>query len=188
MHSDRNTLTEGSIWKKILLFAMPIFLGNVFQQCYHAFDSWTVGKFIGDTALAAVSSSGSLIHMFVGFFNGVAMGAGVIIAKFFGAQDHKNMRIAIHTDVAFGLTAGIALTVIGVASTPTILRWMNTPPDVLPQSITYFRYYFCGAILPLILMLVTGREHRRMMCKRFQTDCFLRILMKRLVSSWVLHG
>ena len=78
MHSDRNTLTEGSIWKKILLFAMPIFLGNVFQQCYHAFDSWTVGKFIGDTALAAVSSSSSLIFMLIGFFSGVAMGAGVI--------------------------------------------------------------------------------------------------------------
>ena len=109
LQNDRNALTEGSIWKKILLFALPIFLGNVFQQFYHAFD-----KFIGDTALAAVSSSGSLIHMFVGFFNGVAMGAGVIIARFFGAQDHKNMRIAIHTDVALGLTAGIFLTVLGV--------------------------------------------------------------------------
>ena len=159
MHSDRNTLTEGSIWKKMLLFAMPIFLGNVFQQCYHAFDSWTVGKFISDTALAAVSSSGSLIHMFVGFFNGVAMGAGVIIAKFYGAQDHKNMRIAIHTDVAFGLTAGVVLTVIGVASTPTILRWMNTPADVLPQSITYFRYYFCGALFTVMYNVFVGILH-----------------------------
>ena len=76
MHSDRNALTEGPIWQKILLFAIPIFVSNVFQQFYHAFDSWPVGKFIGDTALAAASSSGSLIHMFVGFFNGVAMGVG----------------------------------------------------------------------------------------------------------------
>lgn len=159
MHSDRNSLTEGPIWKKILLFALPIFLGNVFQQFYHAFDSWTVGKFIGDTALAAVSSSGSLIHMFVGFFNGVAMGAGVIIAKFFGAQDHRNLRIAIHTDVAFGLTAGIALTVIGVTFTPTILRWMNTPVDVLPESITYFRYYFCGAIFTVMYNIFVGILH-----------------------------
>jgi Na+-driven multidrug efflux pump len=103
LHSDRNALTEGSIWKKILLFALPIFLGNVFQQLYHTFDSWVVGKFIGDTALAAVSSSGSLIHMFVGFFNGVAMGAGVIIARYFGARDYKNVRTAIHTDIALGL-------------------------------------------------------------------------------------
>ena len=156
LHSDRNTLTEGPVWQKILLFALPIFLSNLFQQFYHAFDSWTVGKFIGDTALAAVSSSGSLIHMFVGFFNGVAMGAGVIIAKYFGAQDHKNMRIAIHTDVAFGLVAGIFLTVAGVAFTPTILRWIDTPSDVLPESIIYFRYYFCGAIFTVMYNIFVG--------------------------------
>lgn len=159
LHSDRNTLTEGSIWKKMLLFALPIFLGNVFQQFYHAFDSWVVGKFIGDTALAAVSSSGSLIHMFVGFFNGVAMGAGVIIARFFGAQDHKNLRIAIHTDVAFGLSAGVLLTVLGVSFTPTILRWMGTPADVLPQSIIYFRYYFCGAVFTVMYNIFVGILH-----------------------------
>lgn len=159
MHSDPNTLTEGSIWKKILLFALPIFLGNVFQQFYNAFDSWVVGRFIGDTALAAVSSSGSLIHMFVGFFNGVAMGAGVIIARFFGAQDHKNMRIAIHTDVAFGLTAGILLTVLGVTFSPTILRWMDTPESVLPQSVQYFRFYFCGAIFTVMYNIFVGILH-----------------------------
>ena len=159
LHSDRNTLTEGSIWKKMLLFALPIFLGNVFQQFYHAFDSWVVGKFIGDTALAAVSSSGSLIHMFVGFFNGVAMGAGVIIARFFGAQDHRNLRIAIHTDVAFGLSAGVLLTVLGVSFPPTILRWMGTPADVLPQSIIYFRYYFCGAVFTVMYNIFVGILH-----------------------------
>ncbi|MBR4291029.1 MAG: MATE family efflux transporter [Oscillospiraceae bacterium] len=143
----------------MLLFALPIFLGNVFQQFYHAFDSWTVGKFIGDTALAAVSSSGNLIHMFVGFFNGVAMGAGVIIAKFFGARDYKNMRTAIHTDVAFGLAAGIFLTVLGVGFSPTILRWMNTPADVLPESIIYFRYYFCGAVFTVMYNIFVGILH-----------------------------
>ena len=159
MHSDPNTLTEGSIWKKMLLFALPIFLGNLFQQFYNTFDSWTVGKFIGDTALAAVSSSGSLIHMFVGFFNGVSMGAGVIIARYYGAQDHKKMHIAIHTDVAFGLTAGILLTVIGVTFSPTILRWMNTPEDVLPQSVAYFRVYFCGALFTVMYNIFVGILH-----------------------------
>ena len=159
MHSDRNSLTEGPIAKKILLFALPILLGNIFQQFYHAFDSWVVGKFIGDTALAAVSSSGSLIHMFVGFFNGVAMGAGVLIARFFGAQDHKNMRIAIHTDVALGLSVGILLTVAGVALSPTILRWMDTPADVMPQSVAYFRYYFCGAIFTVMYNIFVGILH-----------------------------
>ena len=159
MHSDPNTLTEGSIWKKMLLFALPIFLGNVFQQFYNAFDSWVVGKFIGDTALAAVSSSGSLIHMFVGFFNGVAMGAGVIIAKFFGAQDHKNLRIAVHTDVAFGLVAGSILTLLGVVFSPTVLRWMNTPETVMPQSVAYFRFYFCGAIFTVLYNIFVGILH-----------------------------
>ena len=159
MHSDRNSLTEGSIVKKILLFALPIQLGNIFQQIYHAFDSWLVGKFIGDTALAAVSSSGSLIHMFVGFFNGVAMGAGVLIARFFGARDYKNMRTAIHTDVALGLSAGIFLTVLGVAFSPTILRWMGTPADVMPQSVLYFRYYFCGALFTVMYNIFVGILH-----------------------------
>ena len=159
MHSDPNTLTEGSIWKKMLLFALPILLGNIFQQFYNTFDSWVVGKFIGDTALAAVSSSGSLIFMFVGFFNGVAMGAGVIIARFYGAQDHKNMSLAIHTDVAFGLVAGSMLTVLGVAFSPTILRWMNTPENVLPQSVAYFRFYFCGAIFTVLYNIFVGILH-----------------------------
>ena len=131
----KHTLTEGSIWKAMLLFALPVFLGNVFQQFYNAFDSWVVGRFIGDTALAAVSSSGSLIFMMVGFFNGVAMGAGVIIARHYGAKDYAAMRKAIHTDIAFGLVTGLVLTVLGVTFTPAILRWMGTPADVLPQSI-----------------------------------------------------
>ena len=154
-----NTLTEGSIWKKMILFALPLFLGNVFQQFYNAFDSWCVGNFIGDDALAAVSSSGSLIFMMVGFFNGVAMGAGVIIARYYGARDYKAMSQAIHTDVAFGLAAGVALTVLGVLFTPTILRWMGTPEEVLPQSVSYFRYYFCGAVFTVMYNIFVGILH-----------------------------
>lgn len=154
--SPKNNLTEGTIWKKILFFALPIFLGQVFQQLYNTFDSLIVGKFLGDEALAAVSSSGSLIFMMVGFFNGVAMGAGVIIAKEYGAKNYKAMRLAIHTDVAFGLTAGILLTVLGVCFTPTILKWMHTPADVLPQSIQYFRFYFCGAVFTVMYNIFVG--------------------------------
>ena len=159
MRSSGSSLTEGSIWKSMLLFALPVFLGNVFQQLYNTFDSWVVGNYLGDNALAAVSSSGSLIFMMIGFFNGVAMGAGVIIARCYGAKDNASMRRAIHTDVAFGLTAGILLTVLGVAFTPTILRWMNTPEDVLPQSISYFRYYFCGAIFTVMYNIMVGILH-----------------------------
>ena len=159
MENQRKSLTEGSIWKGILLFALPVFLGNVFQQLYNAFDAWCVGNYIGDDALAAVSSSGSLIFMMVSFFNGLSMGAGVVIARAFGARQHDEMRKAIHTAIAFGLVTGAALTVVGVALTPTILRWMGTPAEVLPQSITYFRYYFCGGLFIVMYNIFVGILH-----------------------------
>ncbi len=159
MHSQRHSLTQGPIWKVMLLFALPVFLSNVFQQLYNAFDAWCVGNYIGDNALAAVSSSGSLIFMMVSFFNGVAMGAGVIIARAFGAKQYDTMDKTIHTAIAFGLATGAALTVAGVALTPTILRWMGTPAEVLPQSIEYFRYYFCGAIFTVMYNIFVGILH-----------------------------
>lgn len=156
MNSHRDDLTEGSIWKKLILFALPVFLGNLFQQFYNTFDSWAVGNFLGKDALAAVSSSGSLIFMLVGFFNGVAMGAGVMISRYYGARDYETMKKAVHTDVAFGLVSGAILTVLGVGFSPTILRWMGTPANVLPESISYFRWYFCGAIFTVMYNIFVG--------------------------------
>lgn len=157
--NGKNDLTEGSIYRKMILFALPILVGQVFQQLYNTFDSLIVGRFLGDQALAAVSSSGSLIFMMVGFFQGVAMGAGVIIARETGARNEKQMRLAIHTDVAFGLTAGVILTILGILFTPTILRWMHTPEDVLPQSIRYFRVYFCGSVFSVMYNIFVGILH-----------------------------
>ena len=158
--STRNlSLTQGPIWKALLLFALPVFLSNLFQQLYNTFDAWCVGNYINDNALAAVSSSGSLIFMFVSFFNGMAMGAGVVIARAFGAKEYDEMRKTIHTAIAFGLVAGAALTVVGVAFTPTVLRWMGTPTEVLPQSIEYFRFYFCGAIFTVMYNMFVGILH-----------------------------
>ncbi len=159
MNQKSISLTEGPIWKGILLFAFPIFLGQVFQQFYNAFDAWCVGYFISDNAMAAVSSSGSLIFMLVSFFNGLAMGAGVVIARHFGAKNEDAVSKTIHTAVAFGLCTGTALTIVGVSFTPTILRWMNTPPAVLPESISYFRYYFCGAIFTVMYNIFVGIHH-----------------------------
>ena len=157
--NDKNALTEGVIWKKMLLFALPVFLGNVFQQFYNAFDSLCVGNFLGEDALAAVSSSGSLIFMLIGFFNGVAMGAGVLIARCYGAKDYDAMEKAIHTDVAFGLCAGVVLSILGVTFSPVILRWMGTPEDVMPQSVSYFRYYFCGSVFSVSYNIFVGIHH-----------------------------
>ena len=139
-------LTEGSIWKCMLSFAFPLFLGNLFQQLYNTADSLIVGNFLGDDALAAVSSSGSLIFLMVGFFNGIAIGAGVIVARYYGAKQKQQLSNAIHTLVAFGLVSGVLLMLVGMALTPYILRWMGTPENVLPNSILYFRIYFSGSI------------------------------------------
>ena len=139
-------MTEGSIWKKIIAFAVPLFLGNLFQQLYNTADSLIVGNFLGSNALAAVSSSGNLIFLLVGFFNGIAIGAGVVIARYYGAGRHGDVQKAIHTTIAFGLAAGVVLTVIGVVLAPIILVWMGTPADVLPESTVYFRTYFAGSL------------------------------------------
>lgn len=159
MQTKQNYMTEGSIWKAILLFALPIFLGGLLQQFYSMFDSWTAGHYIGDTALAAVSSSGSLIQMMVGLFNGVAMGAGVVIAKLFGAEEYDDMRKAIHTMIAFGLAAGAFLTVFGVILTPTLLQWMGTPENVLAESIVYFRVYSYGIVFSVMYNIFVGILH-----------------------------
>ncbi|WP_455716287.1 MATE family efflux transporter [Anaerosporobacter sp.] len=138
------------------MFAIPIFWGNVFQQLYTTVDSLIVGNFIGNDALAAVSSSGNLIFLLVGFFNGIAMGAGVVISKYFGAKDYKNMQLAIHTDIAFGLVASVILTVLGIIFTPQILTWMGTPESVLPNSILFFRIYFMGVSAVVMYNIAVG--------------------------------
>ena len=156
MENKGTRLLEGSIWKGTVSFAIPMFLGNLFQQLYNTVDSLIVGNFLGKEALAAVSSSGTLIFMLVSFFTGTAMGAGVVISRYFGAKDYNRVTRAIHTNVAFGLVSGLVLTVVGVLATPTILRWMGTASDVLPQSITYFRYYFMGVLSNVMYNIFTG--------------------------------
>ena len=159
MQDNRHQLTEGKIWKAMLLFALPIFLSNAFQQLYNAFDTWCVGHFINDDALAAVASSGSLIFLMISFFQGLSMGAGVVIARLYGAREYGSMRKTIHTAIAFGLVVGVALTITGVALTPTILTWMGTPSEVLPRSISYFRFYFLGAIFIVMYNIFVGILH-----------------------------
>ena len=150
MAKEPVALTSGSVARGMLLFAVPIFFSNLFQQLYNAVDSLIVGNFLGGEALAAVSSSGSLIFLLTGFVNGVSLGAGVLIARHFGAKDSEALSRTVHTTVALGLAAGAALTLIGVALTPQILRWMGTPDDVIGNSIIYFRIYFIGSI-PVVL-------------------------------------
>ena len=150
------SLTEGNPYTAIIKFALPIFLSQVFQQLYNTADSVIVGKYLGTDALAAVSSSGTLIYLMISFFNGTAMGAGVVISHCYGARDEDGVSRAVHTDLAFGLVSGTVLTVVGVLLTPTFLVWMRTDAEVLPQAIEYFRYYFFGVISVVMYNICTG--------------------------------
>lgn len=149
-------MTEGSIWRHMVRFAVPVFLGNLFQQFYNTFDSIVVGRFAGRDALAAVASSGNLIFMMISFFVGLSMGAGVVISRWFGGGDEERLEAAIHTDVAFGCVCGVLLTAAGMLLTPQILVWMRTPENVLPLSILYFRIFFAGSLGSVLYNTFTG--------------------------------
>ena len=147
MSVGRSTLmTEGPIARQLIAFAVPLLLCNLFQQLYNTADSLIVGNFLGSEALAAVSSSSNLIHLLIGFFNGLAMGAGVVIGRHYGAREIERVQKAIHTMLAGGLAVGVFLTFAGAALSPVLLRMMGTPDTVLPQSIRYFRTYFYGSL------------------------------------------
>ena len=149
-------MTSGSIWKCMVSFAIPVFIGHLFQQLYNTADSIIVGNFVGKQALAAVSSSGNLIFMMTGFFMGLCMGAGVIISRYLGARDYEKMQKAIHTAVAFALCCGFVLSVMGLWLAPKLLILMKTPENVLPLSTTYFRIYFFGSFFTLTYNVCAG--------------------------------
>ena len=146
LQNTTKDMTRGTPWKLIISFALPVFLSQVFQQLYNTIDSLIVGKELGTAALAAVSSSGTLIFLMISFFIGSSMGAGIVISRYFGAKDYDKVSRAVHTNLALGITSGVILTVIGVVFTPTFLRWMDTDPEVMPEAVSYFRYYFAGAL------------------------------------------
>lgn len=149
-------MTQGNPYSQIIAFALPIFLSQVFQQLYNTADTLIVGRFLGTNALAAVSSSGTLIFLLVSFFNGTSMGAGVVVSKYFGAKDNDKISRAIHTNIVFSLLCGVVLTFVGVFLTPTFLVWMKTDPDVLPEAIEYFRYYFLGSLAMIMYNACRG--------------------------------
>ncbi len=137
-------LTEGPIIRNLLLFAIPLFMGQLLQQCYNVVDAWVVGNYADNDAFAAVSSAGSVTHLIVGFFNGIAIGGGVIISKYFGAKEEENVVKSMHTVFLFGITASILSTIVGLILVPHMLVWMKTPESVMQNSLMYFQIYFAG--------------------------------------------
>ena len=144
-----NQITEGVIWKQLLLFFFPIMLGTLFQQLYNTADAVVVGRFVGTQALAAVGgSTGQMVNLIVGFFVGLSSGATVIIARYYGAKNKKELNDTLHTAAALSVAGGIIITIAGIALTPFMLKLMNTPKDVFAGLLhlsenLFCRHYFC---------------------------------------------
>lgn len=156
MGKQKVDLIQGDIRSNLLRFALPLFLGQLFQQLYNMADALVVGNYLGQDALAAVTSTGSLIFLVTGFFGGMFGGVGVVIARFFGANDAHQTRRAVGTAVTFALIAGGIMTLLGTAGCAPLLKWMGTPDEVLPLAISYMRTYFFGAIFVALYNSASG--------------------------------
>ena len=145
MSQHKNLMTEGNIRRKMLGFALPILAGYFFQQLYNTVDALIVGNYLNADALAAVTSTGSIIYLMVGFTAGFATGAGIIAARHIGADNTAETEKAVHTAVALALFFSVALTMAGILGAPGILRLMGTPDSVFDRSCRYLQVYFAGA-------------------------------------------
>ena len=152
-----NGITEGVIWKQLLIFFFPIMLGTFFQQLYNTVDAVVVGQFVGKEALAAVGgATGTLINLLVGFFVGLSSGATVIISQFYGAYRPAETSEAVHTAMALGLAGGVVFMAIGLLVSPLALTLMGTPADVFDHALSYIRIYFLGMIFNLVYNMGAG--------------------------------
>lgn len=149
-------MTKGSTWKIMLNFALPVFLSQVFQQMYNTADSLIVGRFLGTDSLAAVSSASNMVYLIINFFTGLSIGAGILISKYFGANDKENLSKAIHTDVLFGLISGLLVSLAGYFFTPTFLSLMKVDSQITDLSIRYYKIYFLGSITVVMYSLLQG--------------------------------
>lgn len=144
------SMVEGNIFKQILLFSLPIFFGNLFQLLYNTVDSIIVGQYVGANALAAVGASTPLINLLIGFFMGIASGAGVVVSRYFGAKKHEELELAVHTFMKFTIYCGIGLSIVGILISPLLLSLLDTPVDVFSDAQTYLQIYFMGCLFMMI--------------------------------------
>ena len=149
-------LTEGNIWWQIIAFAIPLLLGNLFQQLYNMVDTWVVGNFVSDAAFAAVGTVAPIINTLIGFFMGLSSGAGVVISQAYGRADMTEVKRTVIASVIMTLTLGVAFTVIGVSFTPMMLDFINTPDEVTVEATTYLRIYFAGVMGLMVYNMGAG--------------------------------
>ena len=146
-----NAITEGIIWRQLLIFFFPIVLGTFFQQLYNTADAMIVGRFVGKEALAAVGgSSNQIINLIIGFFVGVSSGATVIIDQHYGSRKETELSHALHTAIAFSTVSSIFLMGAGYFLAPALLSMMNTPESMMADSVTYLRIFFLGILFTFI--------------------------------------
>ena len=188
-----NQITEGIIWKQLLIFFFPIVFGTFFQQLYNTIDTIIVGHFIGKSALASVGgSSTQIVNLVVGFFTGLSSGASVIIAQFYGAREERSVQESLHTAYAFSILGSIAISIPGILLAPHLLRWMNTPAELVRDSALYLRIYFAGILFVFIfnvgssiLRAIGDSKHPLyylMVC------CLLNIILDILCVVWLDMG
>ena len=149
-------ITQGVIWKQLLIFFFPILLGSFFQQMYNTVDTIIVGRFVGTQALAAVGATAALISLMNGFFIGLSTGATVLLSQFYGARNRQGVCDALHTGVALSLVLGALVMVLGLTAGPVILRLMDTPESCMENAVLYIRIYFTGAVASMFYNMGAG--------------------------------
>lgn len=152
-------MCSGPILSKMLLFALPLMFSSILQLLFNAADIIVVGRFAGDNSLGAVGSTSSLINLLVNFFMGLSVGANVLVARYFGAKQQKDLAETVHTAMLLSICSGVMLTIIGLVGAKQILIWMDSPEELLPLSVTYLRIYFLG--MPAMMLYNFGSAAMR---------------------------
>lgn len=190
--TGKNLMTEGNIWRKIIFFSIPMILGNLLQQMYNAVDSVIVGNYVGSNALAAVGSSTSIINLLIAFSMGASAGAGVVVSQFIGAGNKKGVKISVHTALAIAIILGMILTAAGIIFTPTILKWMRTPEEVMRESVVYLRLYSAGLLFSVVYNMAAGILNAVGDSKRpliyLGSASFLNIVLDIILINWMKMG
>lgn len=137
-------MCEGPIFKKIIIFALPLVCSGILQLLFNAADIIVVGRFSGNHALAAVGSTSSLINLLINLFIGISVGANVLASRYYGARDYDNMTDSVHTAIAMAFVSGFLMVFIGIFAAKPMLELMGTPDNVIDLSVLYMRIYFIG--------------------------------------------
>ena len=139
-------MTEGNITRHIISFALPLLIGNLFQQLYNTVDTWVVGNYVSNEAYSAVGTVGPIINMLIGFFLGLSSGAGVVISQYYGARQHDKVQETVHTAILMTMIIGVVFTAIGIVMIPLMLKLINMPATVIGEATTYLSIYFAGLL------------------------------------------